>query len=260
MPKYQPFTKNTRVCKQRIRRQSVHTGASLVVLLLFQFCSYAQTELTGTAYNKLTDSMLPGVNIWNLSKGKGGVANSRGQYHIDAGENDKIIFSHQGYRNDTIVVEFSHLKLGYNPNMTMAQQTLEAVYVDEAYYKRDSIQRRLDNKEIYDMSEKKLVSRSGPTDGVGVAISPGSFFSKKNQELKKTKERLEEEEEQAYVDFRFSESWVAYLTKLKGQDLRDFMFSYRPSYKFCRKNDKLKMQKYIMTKLEEYHAGKRKTS
>lgn len=253
MAPYHTFT------KKKLAR-SAKSCAGLVVALLLQQQAYSQNVLTGRVYDKLTDSLLPAVNIWNLTKGKGAVANSKAVYHIDADENDKILFSHQGYRNDTVTVEFSHLQLGYNPNMQASSRTLETVYVDESYYQRDSIQRRLDNKEIYEQSEKKFISRNGPTDGVGIAVSPGSFFSKKNQELRKTKQRLEEEEEQAYVDFRFSESYVAYLTKLNGQDLQDFLLTYRPSYKFCRKTDKLNMQKYITTKLEEFHVGKRKAN
>ncbi len=249
-----PAEKNNR---QKTTSAAWKSALACFVLLAGGSGVFSQSTLKGAAYDKLTDSLLPGVNIWNLTKGKGAVANSKGAYHIEADENDQVMFSHQGYRNDTVKVEFSHLQLGYNPNMQSASHTLETVYVDESYYRRDSIQRRLDNKEIYEQAEKKFVSRSGPTDGVGIAISPGSFFSKKNQELRKTKQRLEEEEEQAYVDFRFSESYVAYLTKLKGQDLQDFLLTYRPSYKFCRKTDKLNMQKYIAAKLEEFHAGKR---
>lgn len=252
-----PAEKNNR---QKTTSGTWKPGLLLFALLTGGMVAYTQSTLAGAAYDKLTDSLLSGVSIWNITRGKGAVTNTKGAYHIEARENDQVVFSHQGYKNDTVTVEFSHLQLGYNPNMQAASRTLEAVYVDESYYQRDSIQRRLDNKEIYEQSEKKLVSRSGPTDGVGIAISPGSFFSKKNQELRKTKQRLEEEEEQAYVDFRFNESYVAYLTKLKGQDLQDFLLTYRPSYKFCRKTDKLHMQKYITTKLEDFHAGKRKAN
>lgn len=230
----------------------------LPALLLFQLplLLFAQQPLSGKAYDKSTDSVIAGVSIWNLTRGRGSVTNSRGEYQVEVRENDRLVFSHQGYRNDTVQIDFSHLKLGYNPTMIPEQQTLATVYVDESYYQRDSLQRRIDNQEVWGTADKKLVSRSGPTDGVGIALSPASFYSKKNRELKRTKARLQQEEEQAYVDFRFSESLVGYLTKLKGQDLQDFMLSYRPDYNFCRKTTKEKMQEYILAKLELYHASR----
>ena len=71
------------------------------------------------------------------------------------------------------------------------------------------------------------------------------MFSRDNEGEDQTKG---EEDEDEYIDVKFSESRVALLTRLKGDSLRIFMFKYRPSYSFCRNSNSMDMFLYINDK------------
>jgi hypothetical protein len=92
------------------------------------------------------------------------------------------------------------------------------------------------------MNEKR------PGDAPGFSFSPIGFFSKSEKQKRRLKKRIREEDEDEYIDLKFSNTRVSQLTRLKGDTLRLFMFTYRPSYTFCRKASNKDMFLYINDK------------
>lgn len=215
---------------------------------------HAQKNLTGKVYDKKTDSALPGINILNTSSKATARSDHEGRYSIAANEGDKVVFSAAGLMPDTVIVTFSMLLTQYDPEMDVFFVSLKPVKVISSY-KADSLERRNYYRKTFD-SLKGITGGNRPTDGVGVSLSPLSFFSQKAKAARRLKKRLLNEEKESYIDHSFPAEWVKNLTGLKDDSLRLFMYRYRPSYDFCRKADRQKMTVYISDSLKEFRKPK----
>jgi hypothetical protein len=100
------------------------------------------------------------------------------------------------------------------------------------------------------MNEKRAA------DAPGLNFSPLGYFSKKEKEKRRLKKRLKQEEEDYYVDYKFSAARVGLLTGLKGDSLRMFMMRCRPTYAFCRNASNQDMFWYINDKLKLFREGR----
>jgi hypothetical protein len=224
----------------------------LVFLLIFPSIGFGQQHLAGRITKKRATEILIGVNITNFTQKKINVSDMGGNYKIPAAPGDTIIFSSAGYRSDTLIVAAFMLSDLYPVRLVPNIMALTAVRVDEMHdYQLDSLQRRDDYKELLNKKHPvKLWNEKRPVDGPGFSFSPAGYLSKTEKQKRRLKKRLEWEEEEYYIDYKFSPSRVVQLTRLKGDSLQIFMLRYRPSYKFCRKASGQDMMFYVNDKLK----------
>ena len=71
------------------------------------------------------------------------------------------------------------------------------------------------------------------------------------------KKRLVREEEDHYVDYRYSRDYVAKLTHLQGDSLFRFMRDFRPSYDYCRKAATVDILVFINDSFKKFMKGER---
>ncbi|WP_276505041.1 hypothetical protein [Terrimonas pollutisoli] len=225
----------------------------LVMMSLYQLVS-AQQTLKGKVYEAFTDSILSAVNIFNTHTKNSVRSAADGSYSIAAAEGDIVIFSAGGFRTDTIVVSFSLLLTPFDLNLHRQVVSLKEVRVTGSY-QADSLARRNYYSHIY-AKQAGITGRNRPANGVGVTLSPVSFFSKESKQKRGLRSRLEKEEKGNYVDHSFPLPWVKNVTGLDGDSLSLFMYRYRPSYKFCRKTDRQGMLIYINDKVKEFRDPK----
>ena len=218
------------------------------MLLLASFVQ-AQSTLSGRIYEKVSDSVISGINVWNNTTKNYVIFDKEGRYGIDANEDDIIIFSGAGYVNDTLLVSYDKLLTQQDITMNIQFISLRGIKVTNSYYK-DSLARRDEYSNIY--NQKGITGGNRPTDGVGVSVSALSFFSYKAKKQRELKRKLERDEEESYIDYSFPVEMVKNFTKLEGDSLRLFMYRYRPSYEFCRKTDRANMLVYVSDKLKEF--------
>lgn len=225
--------------------------ANLLYLLLFvSVTGSSQQFLTGKVYEASTDSVLPGVSVFNVKTNEIIRSGQDGSYSIAASENDRVIFSMAGFTPDTITVVFHMLLVPQDVTLSIRAVLLTGVTVTGSY-SADSLARRNAYRNIYD-SLTGITGRNRPTDGFGISISPLSYFSKKAKRQRELKKRLIKDEQDSYIDHSFPVEWVQRLTGLQGDSLNLFMYRYRPSYEFCRKTDRTGMLVYINDKLKEF--------
>jgi hypothetical protein len=222
----------------------------LIILFIFPRAG-AQQTLKGKIYDKETDSVLVSTTIFNVTKKAYALSSRDGDYTIEAKEGDKIVFTSVGYLPDTVKVLNYMIDAGYDVTMALKNSLLKNVTVKSPDYKQDSLNRREDYKDFYNRPKNKMVSKSGPQNGVGMAFSPIGFFSKREKN-KKMAENLQYQEEQDFVDYSFSRRYVEKLTNLHGDSLLSFMLRYRPTYQFCRTASSEDMLNYINDKLRVY--------
>jgi hypothetical protein len=222
----------------------------LIIIFIFSGAG-AQPLLKGKIYDKQTDSVLASTTIFNATKKAYSLSSGSGDYSIDAKEGDKVIFTSVGYLPDTVKVLNYMIDAGYDITLTLKNNLLKNVTVRGPNYVADSLGRRQDYGAFYDKPAKEMISKNGPQNGVGIAISPIGFFSKRGKD-RKMRKNLEYQDEQDFVDYAFSRRYVEKLTSLHGDSLTSFMFRYRPSYEFCRNASSEDMLHYINDKLMLY--------
>ena len=91
----------------------------------------------------------------------------------------------------------------------------------------DSLANRLENKKIFDF-ESNYLSTPG---GFGVGVSFDAIFNAKRMaRLERFRGFLIRQEQDKYVDHRFSKALVRRITGLTSPALDSFMVQYRPTY------------------------------
>jgi hypothetical protein len=224
---------------------------SILLLLLSNFFEIAaQDNVKGKIYDAQTDSTIAGVNVYNLNTKRSVRSGNDGAYTIAASEGDRIMFSRIGFRPDTATVIYSMLLALHEVTLYKEIITLKNVTVTSSY-QMDSLARRNFYNKIF-AKQPGITGRNTPSYGFGISISPFSYFSHEAKQKRILKKRLPKQEEESYVDRSFPVEWVSKLTGLRGDSLTRFMTLYRPSYKFCRKNNREKMLLYINDKLKEF--------
>jgi hypothetical protein len=159
-----------------------------------------------------------------------------GNYKIPVSNGDTLIFSSAGYLADTLIVDptldFEDYTVYLNPNIIYLPFV---VINEEGKYQLDSVNRRNEYNFLYGRKHPvKLWNEKRQEDGPGLSFSPIGYYSSNQVQQRRLKKRLAEEEEGYYIDYKFSVSRVAQLTRLKGDTLQLFMRKFRPSYQFCR--------------------------
>jgi len=210
----------------------------------------AQQNLTGKIVKRGSPEVLTGVTVLNVHQGKHNLSDAGGNYKIPAAVGDTIIFSSAGYRPDTMLVADYMLAESFLVALDPNVMSLKAVKVDELRnYQMDSIKRREDYAFILNKKHPvRLMNEKRAADGPGFSFSPIGYFSKGERRKRKLKKRLAQEEEDYYIDYKFSPARVAQLTGLKGAALQKFLVRYRPSYKWCRNANNQDILLYINEK------------
>lgn len=242
-------------------KKSLHTlyFTGIVLLLLVAGSSRAQTFLLkGTVYDSSRIYPLEAVSVLTTA-GRGAVTNSQGKYEIEVTLKDSIWFS---YLNKPTVkypvlkiTDYTQFDLSLRVNIT----ELKEVKVMPRNYKLDSIRNRIEYEKIFNFHRPNISSLTtiGPT-GAGIDIDEliRVFQFRKNKNTEKFQERLIEQEQDKFIDHRFSKALVRRLTQLDGTALDSFMMIYKPSFEFTAVSSDYDFQTYIKDAFEKFKLGK----
>lgn len=224
----------------------------LIASLLFGICCdiNGQNVLKGKIYEAQTDSTVAAANVYNLKTKQSARSGRDGNYSIATTEDDRVVFSMTGFKPDTITVTYSMLLTQYDVMLYRQIVTLKNVTVTSSY-QADSLARRNYYSNIYE-KQAGITGRNTPANGFGISVSPLSYFSHDARQKRQLKKRLIKQEQEDFVDRCFPADRIAKLTGLRGDSLFRFMALYRPSYSFCRKNNREQMLLYINDKFKEF--------
>lgn len=190
---------------------------------------------------------MAGVSVLSTS-GRGTATNTEGYYEIEVSEKDSIWFS---YLNKP-TVKFPVLKISnpmaFDISLQVNVPVLKEVRVRQRDYRLDSIQNRIDYAKIFNYQRPGLkVNSSNYGAGVGFDLDEiiNVFRFKRNKSMLAFQKRLLQEEQDKYVDHRFSKALVRRLTQLTGPTLDSFMLLYKPPYTFTVISSDYDFQLYI---------------
>lgn len=213
--------------------------------------------IRGVVYDSSRSYPLQAVSVLSTS-GNGTITNADGAYEIAVSEKDSIWFS---YLNKP-TIKFPVLKivntLQFDISLQVNVPTLKEVKIRQRNYKQDSLQNRLDYAKIFDYQKAKLKSvtpQYGAAAGFDVNEIINMFRFKRNRSLASFQKRLLMNEQDKFIDNRFSKALVRRLTFLTGNELDSFMRVYRPSLRFTMYSGDYDFQLYIKDSYERFKKG-----
>lgn len=225
----------------------------LLLFMLPGFTGFAQQFLTGKVRKRETQEVLSSVSIYNRTERTHRLSDEKGNYRILVLPGDTVIFSCVGYHADTIAVSAKMLGAEFPILLELRPVALEAVTVGSlSNYQLDSLERRQVYGWIYEQEPQPVVERQRQGDGVGVELNVIPHGSSEVRQRLQLKKRILREEQQHYVNFRFSADYVSRLTHLEGDSLQQFMARYRPTYDFCRKAANVDILVYINDNFKKF--------
>ncbi len=213
--------------------------------------SSAQFLLSGTVFDSSKINFVPGVKVMN-TLGKFTTTDSMGRYSIIVAEKDSVTFTFRNKSTQKFAVHSlgdpGHFDISLRINYKGKYSTLKDVLVFAKSYKEDSIENRQLYGSVFSYQKPAIKSSISPSGMVGADVNEliNIFRFKRNKRLKIFQLRLEQDEQEKYVNYRFNKTLIKRLTHLEGERLNIFMMKYRPNYEFAGMADELTFNQYIL--------------
>ena len=237
----------------------------LNLILVFLLCSFTQqamaqfTTISGNVYDISGRRPLEAVAVLS-SFGKGTITDSTGHYSITVRTKDSIWFSLIGKTTMKYPVDTISNSTAFDIMIHLRATELPEVKVRNSYYKFDSLQNRSDYAKVFNfkkpgirLSTNKNYSPGGVTVGLDLNELINMFRFKRNRQLLSLQKRLLQQEQDAYIDHRFSKAFVRKITKLNSPELETFMQTYRPHYAWVQTLNDLELGYYVTQCLKAYN-------
>ncbi len=201
----------------------------------------AQSDAPVLVRGQITDTsrklVLYPATIRNKTSGARVFSDNGGYYRINARMGDEILISFIGYVSDSFkVVSVAGTEV-HDVRLKLRESFLHEVEVSGKWnpYQLDSIARYEEFRPFLETRNRALVDTSRRSSGgFGIVISPFTRGSRREKDLRKFKRLYDEHEKQAYVDYRYSKTFVGRVTGLGGDSLLRFTQKYQPAYEMLR--------------------------
>jgi hypothetical protein len=208
-----------------------------ILTLLFACCGQlvmGQVLIKGTVYDRSQRFGLQGVSVMGTS-GEGTATDSLGHYSIRLSSRDSIYFSYLGKFTSRYPVKDLSADQPFDMSLEVGTDTLPQVIVQSRNYLQDSLETRREYKKIFDYGADWVndIRSTGKGRSMGVGIDFDMLL--RPGQVRRTlafQKRLLEEEQDKYIDHRFTPALVEKLTGLETPVLDTFMRLYRPSFEF----------------------------
>lgn len=210
-------------------------------------------------YDSSRNNPLQSVSVLSTS-GAGAVTNADGVYEIMVSEADSIWFSYLNKPTMKFPIAKIANTLQFDISLQVNVPTLKEVKIKLKNYKFDSTQNRIDYAKIFNYQKpglKTTTPQYGAAAGFDVNEIINMFRFKRNRSMASFQKRLLLEEQDKFIDYRFSKALVRRLTLLNGNELDSFMRVFRPSFMFTKFAGDYDFQLFIKESFDRYKKGLR---
>ena len=208
-----------------------------ILFALFAICAFRvsaqQVTIHGTVFNMYRTRPLDGVSVL-CSCGTGTTTDSNGNYVIRVDQSDSLRFSYLGRATQMFPVTMMNSTSGFDIALHVNPTELDEVRIAPRNYRMDSLQNRKDYEKIFNYKKPGLEITDGADGKAGLDLDQiiNVFRFQRNRRLKAFQERLIYDEENKFIDHRFTRYIVKKITGLDGDALTAFIIRYRPSHNF----------------------------
>ena len=225
----------------------------LLFLFLFSLSlsACAQFTVSGTIYDSSRSIPVEGVRIVSTG-GVFAISDSLGHYHIPVHEQDSLTFIFRNKPTQKFPVKnistVNQFDLSLHVNIHSKYKAMKEVLVFAHSYRQDSLENRQTYADVFDYRRPGVRTSISPSGGVGADVDEliNIFRFKRNRQLKAFRSRLLAQEEEKYINYRFSKNNVRRITHLDGKQLDTFLIKYRPSYEFASGADEVQFNQYVL--------------
>jgi hypothetical protein len=231
-------------------------------LIIAQQRNASFITINGTVYDISARKPLEAVAVISTS-GRGTITDSLGRYSLTVRSNDSIFFKLLNKETMRYPVDTIKNTDAFNVMIHVRAVDLPEVRVRNSNYTFDSMQNRKDYGKYFDFKKPTLRLSNNPgynpggvTVGLDLDELINMFRFKRTRSLESLQKRLVQQEQDKYIDHRFSKQFVRKITKLNSPELEKFMQLYRPGYEFTKVLNELELGYYIEKCFEQYKAAK----
>jgi hypothetical protein len=233
-----------------------------IIFTFLPFCFFyttvfSQITVKGTVLDKGKLNYVESVMVMSTG-GKIAITDSLGHYVIKTKSGDSLYFVYnnkptQKFPVNTIA-NTEQFDISIHLNIKSNFTILKKVVVFSKSYKRDSLENRENYGEVFSYHKPRIETSITPGGGVGMDANEliNMFRFKRNKRLQKFQERLEADEQEKYVNYRFNKTFVRRITQLKGASLDSFLIWYRPSYLFASTSNDVVFNQYVLNAFYHY--------
>lgn len=213
--------------------------------------SSAQIVVSGNVYDVSKLYAVPEVLVRSTS-GSSGITDSTGSYRVSASLNDSINFTYNGKSTINFPVNsiknYNDFDISIHANVEQKYKLLDPVTIYTDNYLQDSTQNREDYAKIFGDEKPGIHSTYDPGGAAGLDLDAliGMFQFRKNKQQLAFKNRLLQEEQDRYIDYRFSSKTINRITGLSGDSLLTYKKIYRPDYYFVVNTTLTQFYQYIL--------------
>ncbi len=228
----------------------------IILIINTSLAAKSQIWLTGKVYDSTRMVTIPSVKV-TTKKGEITFTDSIGRYGISVGKNDSVSFTYRGKSTNYFPVKQINYPSGFDISLQITiqdrYQTLREVVVIGKSYRQDSIENRQRYRKIFEFETGGLqLTSSGNLDPNSLI---GAFKFRKNKVMRSFQSRLVIEEQQKFIDSRFSKALVRQITGLKERDLERFMKLWRPTYELVAFAEEYQFYQYILDASRYFKSG-----
>lgn len=186
------------------------------------------------------------------------ITDSMGRYSIRAEDHDSLIFYYNNKPTQKFAVKTipdpAHFDISLRITHHGKYSLLKEVMVFSKSYRQDSLEDRQTYADIYNYTKPGLSSSMSANGVPGADLDEliNIFRFRRNKNLRAFQLRLETQEQEKYVNYRFNKLTVSRITNLKGNLLDSFLVWYRPAYSFARNSDEITFNAYVLKALYQF--------
>lgn len=227
----------------------------LLAFCLLTTAAQGQLTISGAVTDYFSKKPLDAVTVQS-SSGQYAISDSLGRYMISVKKTDTVWFSYLNKQTMKYPVDTITHPQNFDVALYIDVKWLPEVKVQTKDYKLDSVENRLTYAKAFNYRKPGIrFSQSNQTTSSYVpgSVTAGldldeiinAFRFKRNRQMLSFQQRLIQEEQDKYIDHRYSKYFVKRLTRLDGKELDDFMAFYRPLYEEVQAMNDLELGYYV---------------
>jgi hypothetical protein len=237
----------------------LRTFFTFIISTFLSAIVFAQTTVKGTVFDKGNVNYVEAVIVYSTS-GKVALTDSLGRYYIQTKAGDSIYFVYNNKPTQKFAVSkidnVEQFDISIHVPVKAKYGLLKEVTVYSKNYKNDSAENRETYAKFFNYKKPGLSTSITPGGGVGLDANEliNMFRFRRNRQIRQFQLWLEKDEQEKYVNYRFSKVFVRRITQLNSPALDTFLVWYRPSYRFTSNSSLIEFNQYVLN--ASYHFRK----